>query len=687
MRPRELLARANRVQQTPRFKVAASIGVVVLAVAVFAVYFVSATSGDAPAVQTPAASAGPVAEDEAPPMSEAHRSALEAISRLSADVLARRQDPFGFGVGAAVLTGLALVVIWLGAGLTALAVVLVLTLVIGPMWWLGGTEFASGIYLDEEHRSTLGSWLRDAARLLGGLVGLGGAFMVLMRGLHALYGPTGPVFAVARNVLAEAVRMKVSVVFIVLLVFALAALPDQLNTTTPLRYRVQSFLQFGTGGSFWIIAILVLFFGVGTVAFEQRDRQIWQTMTKPVAAWQYVLGKWLGVAGLAAVLLIVSTSAIFLFTEYLRQQPAHGEDRATGATAPTSDRLILETQVLTARTSVGPELPLGATDEQLLEGVRSFIEVRRTTDPTFAMDDATYRQVVGDLRKNIIQAHRTIEPGAYDVFYFKGLPPPRPVGARGDAPPSGFSRLLGIVTGLFQRPPVREFTLRYKIESGANLPNTTYKLSFAFNGFEPSVEDVGMASTHTLQLQPGVVNNDGTAELSILNGDDRTGTTNPSAVTFPPGGLELSYTVGSFHGNFLRAALVLWVKLAFLAMVGIAAGTFLSFPVACLVAFSVFLAAEGASFLSESLQYYDAIDEKKNILPHKVVIRAIGLAVAWMFRVYAELKPTAKLIDGRSITWLSVASGTGVLGAWSLFLYGMAVVIFRRRELATYSGQ
>ena len=101
-----------------------------------------------------------------------------------------------------------------------------------------------------------------------------------------------------------------------------------LEVDSPLRYRVQSFLQYGTGGSFWIIAILTLVFSVSTVAFEQRDKTIWQTMTKPVASWQYVLGKWLGVVGLNAVLLTVCASAVFLFTEYLRQQPARGEQSA-----------------------------------------------------------------------------------------------------------------------------------------------------------------------------------------------------------------------------------------------------------------------------------------------------------------------------------------------------------------------
>ncbi len=83
-----------------------------------------------------------------------------------------------------------------------------------------------------------------------------------------------------------------------LLLFGLAALPLVLDPTTPLRYRVQAFMQYATGGAFWLIAIL-------TLVVQRRHRvplssgikRIWQTMTKPVAAWQYILGKWLGVVG------------------------------------------------------------------------------------------------------------------------------------------------------------------------------------------------------------------------------------------------------------------------------------------------------------------------------------------------------------------------------------------------------
>lgn len=62
-----------------------------------------------------------------------------------------------------------------------------------------------------------------------------------------------------------------SLVFIVVMIFD-AALPLLLNENQPLRYRVQNFLQYGTSGSFMIIAVLVVLFSVMSVSGEQAHR-------------------------------------------------------------------------------------------------------------------------------------------------------------------------------------------------------------------------------------------------------------------------------------------------------------------------------------------------------------------------------------------------------------------------------
>jgi len=65
---------------------------------------------------------------------------------------------------------------------------------------------------------------------------------------------------------------------------------------------------------------------------------------------------------------------------------------------------------------------------------------------------------------------------------------------------------------------------------------------------------------------------------------------------------------------------------------------------------------------------------------------AIATPVHLAFNFYADLKPTQRLVDGRLLGWGSVAGGAATLAALTAMLYGAAVLIFRRRELAIYSG-
>lgn len=633
---REAFDRLNRLQQGTIFKIVASLVVVAIGIAAFTLAFVALTAPDA------AAAAALQAMRES-------GQALGAGEEILFEIANRRTGLGPIALGLGVVSAIALTVIWLGLGLTYLALLAISIGVALPLNYLG---------------------YPGSARMLSGIVALTAAFVVLLQAMRLAFSGRGPVMGIARNVLIEAVRMKVAIVFIVLLIFALASLPGLLDQDTPLRYRVQSFLQYGTGASYWIIAILVLFFSVGSVSFEQRDRQIWQTMTKPVAAWQYILGKWIGMMGLAAVLLAVCCTGVFLFTEYLRAQPALGEQRQgmMGFAVPNEDRMILESQVLAARKVASPINPLQPTDEEFLEGVRAYILDMQTRDPTFAREAAMFEWVKSDLYKSYVQSYRSIAPGDYRDFRFEGL---------GEA--KARNSLL---------------TLRYRIDSGGNPPGVLYRLTFSFAGVIHPPQSVSLGPSHTLTLYPTLINDDGSVTLSVYNGAlmfDEGGNVgrapNPETITFPPGGLELSYSAGSYQMNFVRVAVVLWLKIAFLAILGITTATFLSFPVACLVAFAVFIAAEGAGFLSESIQYYDALDHDGNTVYWKIPVRAIGLVIAGGFKTYTELRPTTRLVDGQLLSWGSVAWGMSILAIWSGVLFTLAVSIFRRRELATYSGQ
>jgi hypothetical protein len=82
---------------------------------------------------------------------------------------------------------------------------------------------------------------------------------------------------------------------------------------------------------------------------------------------------------------------------------------------------------------------------------------------------------------------------------------------------------------------------------------------------------------------------------------------NNTVVIFPlEGGLEVLYKADTFGANFIRAVLVIGLRLIFLACLGTLASTFLSFPVAILLCLAVFFTASVSGFVIDSFNYISA---------------------------------------------------------------------------------
>jgi ABC-type transport system involved in multi-copper enzyme maturation permease subunit len=650
----EWFGRIDRLQKSRGFMIIATIVLVLLGIGAFVTIWVNQPQGDA--VNPLAIGLNPdlkvngpegvTQEDYDRMKSEVERfnKSLEAFTGAQGDLTS-------VAVGIFAATGVLVAAVWLGIGMSILGLALVAALIVWPM--------------------SLSPVTKEWGRLLGGILSLTVAFTVIMRGASLLLSLPGAMFAVAKNVIAEATRLKLSVLFIGVLMFALAALPSLLDPETPLRYRVQSFLQYATGGTFWIVALLIVLFSVSTVATEQRDKVIWQTMTKPIAAWQYILGKWIGIVTLAAALLTVSGLGTFLFVEFLRNQPAHGESGPFKAVngGMSEDRQWLESQILTARVMVENEnFNLAERDPQEFAAILdNYLEELKKTNAAFDTQDPRNRADVAiSLIKQMETVYRQIEPiPTGKEFTFKGLETAR-------------DRNLPLI-------------FRFRVDSGANSPDKVFKITFGIENFGFFVKDAPLGQYQTHILPPTVIRDDGTVVMSIFNGalygDGSTGRVNPETVTFPKSGLILSYSVGSYRVNFVRVMVALWVKLAFLAMAGIFAGTFLSFPVATLVSFGIFLMAEWSTSITKALEVFDDRDNQNQIVLWKWIVVRVAEATSGAFKAYGDLQPTQRLVDGLLLSWSEVATGLTFLALFTVVLFGLATAIFRKRELAMYSGQ
>ncbi|MCP4591509.1 MAG: hypothetical protein GY842_12255, partial [bacterium] len=132
------------------------------------------------------------------------------------------------------------------------------------------------------------------------------------------------IWAVARHTIAAGVRMKVAVFFILLIGLSVLGLPFTLRGDGSLAGAIQSYLMY----SLLLVSLLLSLQTImmsWTLSEEVAQRQILILMTKPLARWQYIVGKWLGIVLLDVMLLTGSGVGVYGMTRYLASLPERVE--------------------------------------------------------------------------------------------------------------------------------------------------------------------------------------------------------------------------------------------------------------------------------------------------------------------------------------------------------------------------
>lgn len=493
---------------------------------------------------------------------------------------------------------------------------------------------------------------------LAGMVVLVTGYAVLGSLLLRVVSAAHPTSAVANIVMRESTRKWYTGAFILVLLVALPLVPLAIEANDPLRYRVQTFLGWSLAVTFASAALLTLVLSCSTVALEIRDRQIWQTLTKPVERLSYILGKWLGVVGVTFVMLAVSGLSILLFVEYMRTQPAQN----------LMDQLAVRDEVLVARLGARPEyrvLPKEQVDAAVTE--------RMAADPSISADiqngvrrEIDIRRMLAEqIRSEDFSRQRSVEPGRLESYVFRGLDRARDLG--------------GTVT------------LTFLLHIGASDPHTQHPVTFRLKDGTQISRIYVPAQRHVLQIPVEYIEPDGTLTVQIgnlgLRGDEEL--PGESTLMWDADGIEVLFKVGGFEANFLRALLLEWTKLAFLAMLGCCCGTVLSFPVALLFTATVFSIGSLTPFLAEAIEYY-TVEPSEPVLVQAfhAVILAIAIAAHWLLSGFGAVSGETLLVEGRLVSWAMVARAFLVLGVvWSGGALLVGWLAFRRKEIAIYSGQ
>lgn len=591
-----------------------------------------------------------------------------------------------------------------------------------------------------------------------------------------LTGPW-PIVGVARTLIDEAIRMKVTLIFIVLLVVMIPILPTFEDER--LQYKLQTFLSW----SFTIVSILLglmtVFLSSATICNEIDRRQVFLTLTKPISRSHYLFGKWLGIGLLNLLLLTVIGIGVYTFARLIE---------ISGDARDKADRTAVTWQLLTARQAIPPTPKREQYDKMIFARSR---EVRKGNQEGGNPQPLTPKQEE-KIRQTVLTQWHSLSSANPQAFYFHRLhearrlataaraareqrqlerlnalaaqsPDPQAAArfsqwakaylaaieqraesvrlrdlARSTTGPDtsqrlaearkmqneSFERLTTVrrsaaskLGDLLLPGPREVIQLRFKPRASGDVLNERVALEIKVNGFlfpqgDSRYHTLADNNFHILNLPAeNAVDGQGTMLLELANRSigqqpEPDGRPRLVPISMTPGeGLEILYTAGTFEGNVVRCLVMIWIQLCFLAMFGLMAGTFLGFPVACVLCLLVFSAATIGGFLTESLRYYVSIpktsvtfSEQAHVIlksfvtflgdgkiwdAAKIVIGLVGKFFVMLIPPFHEYNPVPLVTDGRLIPY----DRLGAAAVWVGFVATgacavVACIIFRMRELA-----
>ena len=446
-----------------------------------------------------------------------------------------------------------------------------------------------------------------------------------------------------------ALRFKLFLVIAVLLLAAVVGLPLLIKDDGTARGFTQIILTYTLSAVTGLLGISTLWLSCGTLARDIEECQIQVVATKPIARWQIWIGKWLGIVLLNAVLLALSGACIFAVLQW------------RAGKLPASEQAILREQVLVARGSAKePNM-----DAEIKQEAEQILQNRIKTTQVAKGD-------VPELRKQIregVKADLQLVPPGYQSRPWKID--------------------LGFAKNYLAGKPLQ---LRVKFNSAQKTPSGTFVAAWQVGVPEKTrlwqSEPMSLApdTFHEFAIPPDMFDADGVLTISFANA-------NNVALLFPlDEGMEVLYPEGGFALNFARGLGIIFCWMALLAAVGLAAASFLSFPVATFFSLSLMLVVLCSGTLAESVDSGSvaAGDEESGVAGHSFADSFLIPSFKGVLVVVSLAKsfsPIDSLSSGRSITWTELATAFAQIVLLLGGIFAVAgIIFFNRRELATAQG-
>ncbi|HEY9172240.1 MAG TPA: ABC transporter permease [Verrucomicrobiae bacterium] len=454
--------------------------------------------------------------------------------------------------------------------------------------------------------------------------------------------------AIALLTWKAAFRFRLFWVVTVLLLAAVVGLPILIKDDGTARGFTQILLTYTLSVITALLGLCTLWLACGTLARDIEECQMQVVAVKPIARWQIWLGKWLGIMSLNFALLVIAGGSVYGLLLW----------RATQL--PEDQRTVLRKEVMVARGSAKPPSVMADIEAA---AVARFKE-RIAKSPVASAD-------LAEVQKQIIEQvkaeYQVVPPGYFKTwqvnlglhrFFLQGKPLHLRIKFNAAA-----TSTAGTFTGLWQ-VGVPETTKLWRSDPMSLAPDTF----------------------HEFEVPADLLDENGVLNIAFMNPNETT-------LLFPlDEGIEVLFQEGGFGLNYLRGLGVIFCWMALLATLGLAAASFLSFPVAAFFSLALLTIAMASGTLATvvtegTIAGYDseAGTMGKSVVD-PVVVNVFRLLL-WLVNLAKDFSPIDSLSTGRSVSWAELGRACGqivvLLGG---LLAAFGIYSFSRRELATAQG-
>lgn len=455
------------------------------------------------------------------------------------------------------------------------------------------------------------------------------------------------IWAIARNTLAQALRMKIAVVVILLLLTLLPIMSMITEGDGTLIGQLQTFTSYGLGLISLLLSVLTIAVSTYTLSNDMKRKYIFLVITKPAQRIELVAGKVLGVMIFDVILLAVFGVILYACTIFLPRL----------SDAPEDQRIQADAEFFTSRVGLVPKVDKEQIEKNALQ---RYQELKETSQLPEGM---SYARIMSELYGQEVMNSKKVDPGETREWEFENI---RLI--QNDASNqvifvrykfnTSTTPLDERVFGLWQVGDLRQLRL------GVEMQTPIYEMQ------RPDT----VRTTHEFEVPADAIAFDGHLGIAFYNPPSL------NQIRIIPEDLEILFETGSFSGNYFRAILMILVELVFLSILGVSLSTWLSFPVAILVCIVVYFTALTNGFI------LDAIDGLG--LTMGMIYSFTIKPLLWFLPKFDGLNnPNGYIVEARTIGWvfLLATSGTLVL-IKGFFVFLAGLLIFSRREVGKVSA-